>query len=107
MSKPVNSQRVSSGSLRRQRGAPSDTSVATATSTGFHWCDCHRLASGVRRDVRKDDPYLCYADNWDGQGAEAVMHEENRTQAQLAAMADALEGLSAVIAKRAPRFTGH
>jgi NADH-quinone oxidoreductase subunit D len=29
-------------------------------------------ASGVRRDVRKDEPYLCYADNWDGQGAQAV-----------------------------------
>ena len=29
-------------------------------------------ASGVRRDVRKDFPYLCYADNWDGQGAKAV-----------------------------------
>jgi NADH-quinone oxidoreductase subunit D len=29
-------------------------------------------ASGVRRDVRKDEPYLCYAENWDGQGAEAV-----------------------------------
>jgi NADH-quinone oxidoreductase subunit D len=29
-------------------------------------------ASGVRRDLRKDDPYLCYADNWDGEGAEAV-----------------------------------
>ena len=29
-------------------------------------------ASGVRRDLRKDQPYLCYADNWDGQGAEAV-----------------------------------
>src|SRR5205085_4848122 len=29
-------------------------------------------ASGVRRDVRKDDPYLCYANNWDGQGAPAV-----------------------------------
>lgn len=29
-------------------------------------------AAGVRRDVRKDEPYLCYADNWDGQGAEAV-----------------------------------
>ncbi|MDX1682905.1 MAG: NADH-quinone oxidoreductase subunit D, partial [Phycisphaeraceae bacterium] len=29
-------------------------------------------ASGVRRDLRKDDPYLCYADNWDGQGAEPV-----------------------------------
>jgi NADH-quinone oxidoreductase subunit D len=29
-------------------------------------------ASGVRYDVRKAEPYLCYADNWDGQGAEAV-----------------------------------
>lgn len=29
-------------------------------------------ASGVRRDMRKDEPYLCYADNWDGQGAEPV-----------------------------------
>ncbi|MCA9279465.1 MAG: NADH-quinone oxidoreductase subunit D [Phycisphaeraceae bacterium] len=29
-------------------------------------------ASGVRRDLRKDFPYLCYADNWNGDGAEAV-----------------------------------
>lgn len=29
-------------------------------------------ASGVRRDLRKDAPYLCYAENWDGQGAKAV-----------------------------------
>jgi len=29
-------------------------------------------ASGVPRDLRKDEPYLCYADNWDGQGAKAV-----------------------------------
>ncbi len=29
-------------------------------------------ASGVRRDLRKDEPYLCYADNWDDQGAPAV-----------------------------------
>ncbi|MCC5828531.1 MAG: NADH-quinone oxidoreductase subunit D [Phycisphaeraceae bacterium] len=29
-------------------------------------------AAGVRRDLRKDEPYLCYADNWDGQGTEAV-----------------------------------
>ncbi len=28
--------------------------------------------SGVIRDLRKDEPYLCYAENWDGQGAEAV-----------------------------------
>ncbi|MEM1099188.1 MAG: NADH-quinone oxidoreductase subunit D, partial [Planctomycetota bacterium] len=29
-------------------------------------------ASGVKRDVRKDDPYLCFADNWDGEGSSAV-----------------------------------
>jgi NADH-quinone oxidoreductase subunit D len=29
-------------------------------------------STGVRRDLRKDEPYLCYADDWDGQGAEAV-----------------------------------
>lgn len=29
-------------------------------------------ASGVVRDIRKDQPYLCYKDNWDGQGAAAV-----------------------------------
>lgn len=29
-------------------------------------------ASGVRRDLRKDEPYLCYADNWDGQGRPGV-----------------------------------
>ena len=29
-------------------------------------------ASGIQRDVRKDEPYLCFADNWDGQGSPAV-----------------------------------
>jgi NADH-quinone oxidoreductase subunit D len=29
-------------------------------------------ASGVPRDVRKDEPYLCFEDNWDGQGAKPV-----------------------------------
>jgi NADH-quinone oxidoreductase subunit D len=29
-------------------------------------------ASGVKRDLRKDEPYLCFAPNWDGQGAEPV-----------------------------------
>ncbi len=29
-------------------------------------------ASGVQRDLRKDEPYLCFAENWDGQGASPV-----------------------------------
>ncbi len=29
-------------------------------------------ASGVMRDVRKDDPYDCFQSNWDGHGAPAV-----------------------------------
>lgn len=29
-------------------------------------------ASGVKRDIRKDEPYLCFAENWDGNGAEPV-----------------------------------
>jgi NADH-quinone oxidoreductase subunit D len=29
-------------------------------------------ASGVARDIRKDEPYLCFQDNWDGQGAKPV-----------------------------------
>ncbi|MFO0874491.1 MAG: NADH-quinone oxidoreductase subunit D [Phycisphaerales bacterium] len=29
-------------------------------------------ASGVRRDLRKDEPYLCYAGDWDGAGAAPV-----------------------------------
>ncbi|MEM9083207.1 MAG: NADH-quinone oxidoreductase subunit D [Planctomycetota bacterium] len=28
--------------------------------------------SGVERDLRKDDPYLCYEDNWDAEGSPAV-----------------------------------
>ncbi|HMB94507.1 MAG TPA: NADH-quinone oxidoreductase subunit D [Tepidisphaeraceae bacterium] len=29
-------------------------------------------ASGIARDIRKDEPYLCFAENWDGQGRAAV-----------------------------------
>jgi len=29
-------------------------------------------SAGVRRDIRKDDPYLCFKDNWDGQGTSAI-----------------------------------
>jgi NADH-quinone oxidoreductase subunit D len=29
-------------------------------------------AAGVPRDIRKDEPYLCFQDNWDNQGTAAV-----------------------------------
>ena len=29
-------------------------------------------SAGVKRDLRKDEPTLCYADNWDGQGTAGV-----------------------------------
>ncbi len=29
-------------------------------------------SAGVKRDVRKDEPYLCYEDGWDGEVAKAV-----------------------------------
>jgi len=29
-------------------------------------------AAGLARDIRKDEPYLCFQDNWDGQGAPAA-----------------------------------
>lgn len=41
-----------------------------------------------------------------GLGVDAAMPEENRAQALLCGMQDALEGLAAVIEKRAPTFTG-
>ena len=45
---------------------------------------------------------------WNGLGSsvDACMPEENRMQAHLSGMADAREGLAAVIEKRAPTFTG-
>ena len=36
------------------------------------WTGPLARASGVRRDLRKDEPYLCYADNWDGAGSSGV-----------------------------------
>lgn len=41
-----------------------------------------------------------------GSGVDACMPEENRMQAYLSGMADAREGLAAVIEKRVPTFTG-
>ncbi|MEK6798335.1 MAG: NADH-quinone oxidoreductase subunit D [Planctomycetota bacterium] len=36
------------------------------------WTGPLARASGVRRDLRKDEPYLCYASNWDGKGSSPV-----------------------------------
>ena len=47
---------------------------AVTTEEAINWSLSGPLAraAGVLRDVRKDDPYLCFADNWDGRGAKAV-----------------------------------
>ena len=47
---------------------------AVTTEEAINWSMSGPLAraAGVLRDVRKDDPYLCFADNWDGRGAKAV-----------------------------------
>ncbi len=38
----------------------------------WSWTGPIARASGVKRDLRKDEPYLCYADNWDGEGSSGV-----------------------------------
>ena len=38
----------------------------------WSWTGPIARASGVKRDLRKDEPYLCYADNWDGKGSSGV-----------------------------------
>ncbi len=43
-----------------------------ADAIQWGWTGPLARASGVARDLRKDEPYLCYADDWDGHGAPAV-----------------------------------
>ncbi|HUO09789.1 MAG TPA: NADH-quinone oxidoreductase subunit D [Phycisphaerae bacterium] len=47
---------------------------AISTEDAINWSISGPVArgAGVLRDVRKDDPYLCFQENWDGQGAPAV-----------------------------------
>lgn len=46
--------------------------VTKQDAIDWSWTGPCARASGVVRDLRKDEPYLCFADNWDGQGAQAV-----------------------------------
>ena len=77
--------------------------VADADLLDEAWAAARQLAAGAPAALAATKRLLW---NGLGSGVEACMPEENRTQAQLAGMSDALEGLAAVIEKRSPRFTG-
>jgi NADH-quinone oxidoreductase subunit D len=46
--------------------------LSAQDAVAWGWTGPLARASGVRRDLRKDEPYLCYADNWDGCGSSGV-----------------------------------
>jgi 2-(1,2-epoxy-1,2-dihydrophenyl)acetyl-CoA isomerase len=67
------------------------------------WALARQLAAGAPASLANTKRLLW---NGIGQGVEAGMPEENHAQAFLSGRADALEGLTAVIEKRPPVFTG-
>lgn len=77
--------------------------VADAQLMDEAWALARQLAGGAPAALANTKRLLW---NGLGQGVEAAMPQENQVQAVLSGMADAREGLAAVIQKRAPRFTG-
>ena len=77
--------------------------VPDASLTDEAWTLARQLAAGAPAALANTKRLLW---NGIGQTVESAMPEENQTQAVLSGMADAREGLAAVIDKRTPRFTG-
>ena len=46
--------------------------ISADEAIAWSWSGPLARSAGVRRDLRKDEPYLCYADNWDGKGSSGV-----------------------------------
>lgn len=78
--------------------------VADARLMDEAWTLARQLAAGAPAALANTKRLLW---NGIGESVEAAMPQENHAQAVLSGMADAREGLAAVIEKRAPRFTGH
>jgi NADH-quinone oxidoreductase subunit D len=55
--------------LDRTRGVGA---LTREEAIAWSWTGPMARASGIARDIRKDEPYLCFADNWDGHGSPAV-----------------------------------
>ncbi len=46
--------------------------ISKEDAISWSWTGPLARSAGVVRDLRKDEPYWCYADNWDGNGSSAV-----------------------------------
>ncbi|HWL93595.1 MAG TPA: NADH dehydrogenase (quinone) subunit D [Phycisphaerae bacterium] len=46
--------------------------ITKEEAIAWSWTGPLARSVGIQRDLRKDEPYLCYADNWDGKGSSGV-----------------------------------